>query len=516
MEKKFSMIITAQHLFDSVNSNDYEGFLCIKDQRIVTKGTGKPSKEILEQSEKVLRFTEELIMPGIVDTHTFFTGYAVFHVGADFSEVQDNKTGKAVLEAYERKHNTKVVLLGHGWQPEKWNRQDGERMLEENFSDRPVILFAADRSTCLMNLAAREKYQFTPETCYPESYYRVMAEYLNDREFIEQEFSDYMAMMNSRGVTTVKEMGFDDFYGFTEYLKEMEESDSLRMRIHFMSQPVGEPMNLPYARKMRDQFAGDKVRFSGFNRMTDGTIASGKGELKEPYEGKAYICTENSPWEEIERDVLAADKEDFRWSLHAQGDGAVGKIADIYEKCQKSKGKLKNRHAVTDMEFTSPNDLERLGKLGVSAELYFQIMSLDPANILIENINRTIGKERGTNYWNRRKMQDSGMNLSGATDLPLMITSIPESIYYSCGGYLDEREEPFQKENTITVSEMLKAWTIGGQRNLGQENKLGTLEEGKLADITVFDRNLLTADIKKIKEAKVIMTIMDGQIVYKK
>lgn len=275
-------------------------------------------------------------------------------------------------------------------------------------------------------------------------------------------------------------------------------------------------MNLPYARKMRDQFAGDKVRFSGFNRMTDGTIASGKGELKEPYEGKAYICTENIPWEEIERDVLAADKEDFRWSLHAQGDGAVGKIADIYEKCQKSKGKLKNRHAVTDMEFTSPNDLERLGKLGVSAELYFQIMSLDPANILIENINRTIGKERGTNYWNRRKMQDSGMNLSGATDLPLMITSIPESIYYSCGGYLDEREEPFQKENTITVSEMLKAWTIGGQRNLGQENKLGTLEEGKLADITVFDRNLLTADIKKIKEAKVIMTIMDGQIVYKK
>ena len=283
-----------------------------------------------------------------------------------------------------------------------------------------------------------------------------------------------------------------------------------------MSQPVGAPMNLPYARKMRDQFTGDKVRFSGFNRMTDGTIASGKGELKEAYAGKDYICTENIPWEEIEADVLKADEEGFRWSLHAQGDGAVGKIADIYEKCQKSGGKLKNRHSITDMEFTSPDDLERLGKLGGSAELYFQIMSLDPADVLIENINRTIGKERGKYYWNRRKMQDSGMNLSGATDLPLMITSVPQSIYYSCGGYMDGREETFQKENTITVSEMLKAWTAGGHRNLGQENILGTLEEGKLADITVFDRNLLTADIKKIREAKVIMTIMDGQIVYKK
>ena len=108
------------------------------------------------------------------------------------------------------------------------------------------------------------------------------------------------------------------------------------------------------------------------------------------------------------------------------------------------------------------------------------------------------------------------MNLSGATDLPLMITSVPQSIYYSCGGYMDGREEPFQKENTITVSEMLKAWTAGGQRNLGQENSLGTLEDGKLADITVFDRNLLATDIKKIREAKVVMTIMDGQIVYKK
>lgn len=516
MEKKFSMVITAQHLFDGVNSSEYEGYLCLKDNRIVQKEKGKTSKEILEQSDHVLQFTEELVMPGITDTHTFFTGYAVFHVGADLSEVRDNKKGLEILEAYEKRHNPKEVLLGHGWQPEKWNRQDGEQMLEENYSDRPVILFAADRSTCMMNLAAKKKYQFTPETCYPESYYRVMSAYLNDREFIDQEFSDYMTLMNSRGVTTVKEMGFDDFYGFTEYLKEMEENDRLRMRIHFMSQPVGAPMNLPYARKMRDQFTGDKVRFSGFNRMTDGTIASGKGELKEAYAGKDYICTENIPWEEIEADVLKADEEGFRWSLHAQGDGAVGKIADIYEKCQKSGGKLKNRHAITDMEFTSPDDLERLGKLGGSAELYFQIMSLDPADVLIENINRTIGKERGKYYWNRRKMQDSGMNLSGATDLPLMITSVPQSIYYSCGGYMDGREETFQKENTITVSEMLKAWTAGGQRNLGQENILGTLEEGKLADITVFDRNLLTADIKKIREAKVIMTIMDGQIVYKK
>lgn len=516
MEKIFSKVIAAKHLFDGVRDDSYEGYLCLKDNVIAKAGIGFPSQEIIDQSEVFLQFDEELVMPGITDTHTFFTGYAVFHVGADISEVTDNAQGLKVLKCYETGRSPEGALLGHGWNPEKWDRTEGEKMLETEYPERAVILFAADRSTCIMNQKARDTYCFTPESCYPESYYRIMREYLNDRGFIEREFSDYMAMMNSRGVTTVKEMGFDDFYGFTDYLKEMENSEDMHLRFFFMSQPVGEKMNLPYARAMRKKFTGDKVRFSGFNRMTDGTIAANKGDLKRPYEGQDFTCTLDIPYDEIEADVLAADAENFRWSLHAQGDGAVGKITQIYDKCKKEGGQLKNRHAITDMEFTDPADLERLGALGVTAELYFQIMSLDPAEVLLDNISRTIGTERGKYYWNRRKMQDSGMNLSGATDLPLLLTSLPESIHYSCGGYLDGMNTPFQPENTITASQMLKAWTIGGAKNLSMEDKLGTLEEGKLADITVFDRDLLNTDFAEVGKSEVVLTIMDGKIVYKK
>lgn len=81
---------------------------------------------------------------------------------------------------------------------------------------------------------------------------------------------------------------------------------------------------------------------------------------------------------------------------------------------------------------------------------------------------------------------------------------------------MDGLEEPFQKENTLSVAELLKAWTIGGQKNIGMEEKLGTLETGKLADIAVFDRNLLQTDAREAKEAEVVLTIMDGSIVYTK
>ena len=109
-------------------------------------------------------------MPGITDTHTFFTGYAVFHIGADLSKVQNSEEGLEVLKAYEEEKHPAGALFGHGWDAGQWSRQDGERMLEENYSERPVILFAADRSTCIMNRKAREVYQFSPEECYPESY----------------------------------------------------------------------------------------------------------------------------------------------------------------------------------------------------------------------------------------------------------------------------------------------------------------------------------------------------------
>ncbi|MDL2295428.1 amidohydrolase family protein [Lachnospiraceae bacterium OttesenSCG-928-E19] len=514
MEKEFTKLIIAKHLFDGISDLAYEGYLCLKNEKIVKTGRGEPNRELVEQAEDVIRFEEELVMPGIIDTHTFFTGYAVFHVGADVSKVCNNQEGLKVLKDYQKEKEPEGALLGHGWNPEKWDRGQGEEMLEQEYPHKAVVLFSEDRSTCIMNAKAKEEYGFTSETCYPESYWKIQREFLNDREFIEKEFSDYMSMMNARGVTTVKEMGFDDFYGFTDYLREVEESNNLRLRVFFMSQPTGRPMDLPYARRMREMFKGEKVRFSGFNRMTDGTIADYKGDLKTPYENKDFCCSIEVPYDEIEADVLAADAENFRWSLHAQGDGAVGKIADIYEKCKKEDGKLKNKHAITDMEFTDPKDLERLGEIGATAELYFQIMSLDPGDVLVKNIMNTIGPKRKRYYWNRRKMQDSGMVLSGATDLPLLLTSVPESIYYSCIGYLDGEDTPFQQENTLKIYEMLKAWTIGGAKNLSMEEQMGTLEEGKFADIAIFDRNLLSVKPQEAKEAKVMMTIMDGEVVY--
>ena len=155
-----------------------------------------------------------------------------------------------------------------------------------------------------------------------------------------------------------------------------------------------------------------------------------------------------------------------------------------------------------------------MGKMGVIAEIYPQIQSIANRKDKVAMINEKIGAERGRYYWNRRKMADSGVIISCGTDLPLLIDDIPQSIYHAVGALFPEGGEPFNEKNTLTISELLKAWTYGGAYDLGKEKILGTIEEGKKADLAVIDGDIFNTALEHIRELKVCLTICDGKIVY--
>lgn len=512
-----NIILKSKNIFTGISDKLIDGYIAICGNKIVAVEEGDGYKELISRETNFIDLGENVVSPGFVDIHTFFAGFVIYHIGADVSKAKSIDECIDILKEYENSIDNNATIFGHGWKPEVFENVMALEKLDEVFQNKRVIVFSANRDICLMNTNAIKTYEFTPEECYPEAYWRIMKEYLNDKSFIDKQFKDYMKMMNSKGVTSVKEMGFDDYYGFTNYLEEVEKNKELSLRVSFMSQPVGEGINIEYGLKMREKFNSDFVRFSGFNRMTDGTVASFKADLLEPYECLENVhCIVEIDYDLIEKEVLLADKNDFRYSLHAQGDGAVHKVLNIYEKCKRRQGKCINRHAITDMEFTHPNDLERMGKLGVIAEIYPQIMSLDLEDETKEMIEKNVGLKRGKYFWNRRKMLDSGVVVSCGTDLPLMITDIPESIYHACGGYFVDKGQPYNKENTISINELLKAWTIGGQYNCGFEDKLGTLEVGKLADITVLNRNIFRTPMEEMRDVEICLTIVDGKIVHNK
>lgn len=123
--------------------------------------------------------------PGFIDVHTFFTGYAIFHIGIDMSGITSQEEFLQKIKEQVEKEKEPSTVFGHGWNPNGFETEGLEEKLNEAYSDRAVIVFAADRSTCMMNRKAEEAYGFNPKECYPEAYHKIMPEYLNDRDFIE-------------------------------------------------------------------------------------------------------------------------------------------------------------------------------------------------------------------------------------------------------------------------------------------------------------------------------------------
>ncbi len=499
-----NIVLKSSSIFTGSSRNLLNGYIKIENNKITYVGNNQPE---IESDTKIIDLKDQMVLPGFVDSHCFFTGYLLTIFPFDCSSY---KTKEQVFD-YIKNSSDDVVLMNHL----KLDDISDEDLNE--FKDKSVIIFHEGQETCILNDNAKQRFEFDNSKCYSEGYWKLLEYILNKDDIAEKEFIKYLAMLNSKGITSIKEMGFDNYYNFTDKLNKLKNENKLTARVNFMSQPVGYDMDVDYGLKMKEKYNDEYLCFSGYNQMTDGSISQLEGYLKQPYLCEDTICKKDIDWDKLEADTLKADSLDMRFSLHAQGDGAIKKCLDIFNKCKKdSNGKLINRHAITDLECSDANDFKLMGELGVVAEIYPQIMSIAKREEKIAMINKNIGVERGKNYWNRRSMLDNDVVISCATDLPLLVDDIPESIYNSVYGLFPDSSVPFNKQNTISVSELLKAWTYGGQYNLGKESILGTIEVGKLADITVLNKNVLDVPEYHLDDVEVTLTIFDGKIVFKR
>lgn len=504
-----TIILKSSCIFTAKSDLPISGYLVIRDRKIVKVEEGEPDPAWLGEHTQIFDLKDHTICPGFADTHTFFTGYVIDHLGID---LEDADTAEAILARLKAGESAeKEILFGHDL-PAVFAEDSGLQAMVEEIQ-KPVILFTPGHGTFVMNRAA-EKYGVAPDKTFSEALVGIMPVYLKDRDFTDHEFEDYMRMLNVRGITSVKEMTFDHSNGLKEVFADFEDQERLTLRIAFMSQPVEAEADIDYGVRMTERFHSDFVSFSGFNQMTDGLIVCGDGDLLELYEGSEVTCGKTIDYENLERQVLEADKKGIRFTLHSEGDGAFHRILNIYDKCRKDEnGKLLHRHGITDLELTTPADRKRMADLGVYGEAYVQMLMTDTASNWKNDVTEKVG-ERFLEYLNLRALRDAGVTLAAATDLPFMIPNVPESIYYGCLSYAQDGKEKVNPQNALTISEMLKVWTIGAQYGLGKEDILGTLEEGKLADIAVFDRNLFSLKEEDILKARIRMTIVNGKIVY--
>ncbi|MDD3206089.1 MAG: amidohydrolase family protein [Lachnospiraceae bacterium] len=518
------ILLVSNHIFSAQAQTKapFPGAVAIVGNKIAAIVSPQEKDSWIGEKTKTYNLEDQVICPGFLDNHVFFTGHVWSHIGADLSEAATKKEAIALLKAYGETIPEEEAILGHGLSMEVLEQEEDIQALLEAFGTRPVIGFTEGRNGCIMNRVAKEKYEFDETAIFAEKCYKVFDEFLRCESFIKEEYKAFSRLLASRGVTAIKEIGFNQYSGFTKLLKEFEDKGELIHRVNLVSQAVGYPMDYEYAAECRDLFQGDFVRFMGFNVMVDGgagtEICSGNADLLAPYANNSSTSGGvGIDYEALEKAVLKADSLGFRCALHAEGDAAVRKTIDLFEKCIKVNGPRNARHVITDLELTDPSDLKRMKELGIIATNYVQMMScLGPFEDFYGY--DCVGEERMANYWNYRGMIDNGVVMCCGTDMPLTVPDIPMSVYLTVGRRFPEGKpaEGVNPAAAIKIEEILKAWTINGQYSNFRENELGTLEAGKLADIAVLDSNIFDLPLEKIPEVKISLTICDGKVVYEK
>ena len=220
--------------------------------------------------------------------------------------------------------------------------------------------------------------------------------------------------------------------------------------------------------------------------------------------------------EDIEEVVFDGLKHGFQMCTHAIGDRANREVLDIYERAfgefpeQANDSRFRIEHA----QHIHPEDIPRFAELGVIPAMQAIHMSSDRPWA----IDR-LGKERienGAYMWS--ELIDNGSKIVNGTDAPVEPVSALASFYASVSrktlkGNPDGGYEPGQK---MTREEALKSYTIWPAYGAFMEDITGTIEEGKVADFTVLDKDIMTVPDEEILTAQVKMTIIDGKVVFEK
>jgi predicted amidohydrolase YtcJ len=244
----------------------------------------------------------------------------------------------------------------------------------------------------------------------------------------------------------------------------------------------------------------------------DGSLGSRTAWMFEPYADDPSTSGIPRDMKRLVADINAADKAGLQIMVHAIGDRANAAILDAFEAAAAANGPRERRDRIEHSQHLRPQDIARLGKLNV-------IASMQP--IHLSDDGRWAGKRLGderlqSGAYQFRKLLDTGAVLAFGSDTPVASINPFEGIYSAVTRRTNDGKYPngWVPSQKLTVDEAVRAFTYGSAYAEFQENVKGTLEVGKLADFVIISEDIFTIDPVNLRDAKVLVTIVDGKVVY--
>jgi predicted amidohydrolase YtcJ len=534
--KKADIVLSSDAIFTGLTHEPTSGAIAILGDKILSVGSKAEIEPFIGSGTKVFNYGNQLIMPGFHDFHLHIMFSALSLTSINLFEARSAQEVAAKVLEFSKECPEEGWIIGMQWDAGYWHdkQEPHYSILDAVIPDRPVVLFHAEGHYTWVNSKAMELAGVTEEIrdpdfgryerdknglltgiLYEEAQQIVLKEALrltqNKKETILKEF---LRLLSQYGITSVNDLfaPIDDFLQDYDLFEKLDKQGELSTRFHITPELDG---NLDKAQILRNKYESKKLQFSGLKQFVDGTVTGHTAYFLKPYSDQLDICGHPALDPEVLIDrVVKADELGFRIRFHAIGDAAIRLALDAFEEAVRKNGKRDSRHTIEHIEVIDSDDIERFSKLGVIASMQPDHMAASSREVY----SSIIGPEREKNVFLTKSLLNTGASLALGTDFPVSISLNPMRQIYTAITRVDssgDSQNTWHPEQKLTLAEALQAYTYGSAYGCFREHELGTIEEGKLADLVVLDRNLFDIPECEVLKTKVELTINDGKVVYK-
>jgi predicted amidohydrolase YtcJ len=258
-------------------------------------------------------------------------------------------------------------------------------------------------------------------------------------------------------------------------------------------------------------FGDDMLKFCGLKFFFDGAISARTAAVTEPYCDKPGFYGVMSTTREIAEDVLEkAYAAGYRVSCHANGDRAIAMYLDIMEKLQAKYPRKDPRNRDIHCTVITKELVAKIKRLGILPTIFGPYPYYHGDKLLI-----SFGEERLERMFAARTFLDEGIKLAAHSDHPCAPFP-PLMAIHALVNRTTKAGKPIGRTQRISTMEAIRLYTINSAYQSFDEDRLGSIEVGKLADFVILSRDILTIPTEEIKDITVDATIVGGKIVYER
>jgi len=522
-------LIIAGKIFTGLKSRPFVEALAAGGDKILAIGSRQEINRYAGPQTRIIELAEGVAIPGLIDAHTHFSSGGQSLIELSFRGVDSIEKVQQMIAARIKELPPGTPIFGRDYDhtlfpDQKWpDRAD----LDKVSPDNPVVIRRVDGHSAWLNTLALKLSGIDSLTPDPFGGEIVRDQISGDPTGILKESAMNLIKIKPsiksspeedilRALDHARQLGLTGVHASTdlkelEIYKKLKKEGQLTLRIYawLPIEEMDECLKLGLKQGQGDEFL--KIGF--LKAFIDGTLGSGTALMFEPFAdapGQSGLAqySEQEFYELIDR----AYAHGFQVGTHAIGDKGVNWVLNAIEKAEKKYGQKDLRYRIEHAQIIKPEDIKRFKELGV-------IASMQPTHCTTDMrfCEQRIGQERSKYAYTWKSLLDNGASLAFGSDWPVEPLDPRRGLYSAVTRQNIEHDLPeggWFPEQKLTLPEAIECFTSGSAYASFEENLKGTLEPGKLADLTVFGLDIFSHEPEAILTAPVIYTIVGGKIVY--